>query len=94
MNKIAELLKKLNSIYLKKYEGKLFVLLLTGISDNSYAVMLLNRGNKKQKMIARWNEIGLPEGEALVRDIWKRKDLGIFNNYFDALVLLDISPVS
>ena len=33
MNKIAELLKKLNSIYLKKYEGKLFVLLLTGISD-------------------------------------------------------------
>ena len=33
LNKIAELLKKLNSIYLKKYEGKLFVLLLTGISD-------------------------------------------------------------
>lgn len=33
LNKIAELLKKLNNIYLKKYEGKLFVLLLTGISD-------------------------------------------------------------
>ena len=34
LNKIAELLKNLNSIYLKKYEGKLFVLLLSGISDD------------------------------------------------------------
>ena len=34
LNKIAELLQKLNSIYLKKYEGKLFVLLLSGISDD------------------------------------------------------------
>ena len=34
LNKIAELLEKLNSIYLKKYEGKLFVLLLSGISDD------------------------------------------------------------
>ena len=34
LNKIAELLKNLNNIYLKKYEGKLFVLLLSGISDD------------------------------------------------------------
>ena len=34
LNKIAELLKNLNSIYLKKYEGKLFILLLSGISDD------------------------------------------------------------
>ena len=34
LTKIAELLEKLNSIYLKKYEGKLFVLLLSGISDD------------------------------------------------------------
>ena len=34
LNKIAELLEKLNSIYLKKYEGKLFVLLLSWISDD------------------------------------------------------------
>ena len=33
LTKIAELLEKLNNIYLKKYEGKLFVLLLSGISD-------------------------------------------------------------
>ena len=54
--------------------------------DNSYAVMLLNRGNKKQKMIARWKEIGLPDGEALVRDLWARKDLGIYNDSFDETV--------
>ena len=34
LTKIAELLKNLNSVYLKKYEGKLFVLLLSGISDD------------------------------------------------------------
>ena len=34
LNKIAELLEKLNSIYIKKYEGKLFVLLLSWISDD------------------------------------------------------------
>ena len=34
LTKVAELLEKLNSIYLKKYEGKLFVLLLSGISDD------------------------------------------------------------
>jgi len=33
LTKIAELLKNLNSIYLNKFEGKLFVLLLSGISD-------------------------------------------------------------
>ena len=33
LNKIVELLNKLNNIYLKKYEGKLFVL-LSGISDD------------------------------------------------------------
>ena len=56
------------------------------LSDNSYAVMLLNRGKRKEKMIARWNEIGLPEGEAFVRDLWARKDLGVYTNYFSAIV--------
>ena len=68
------------------------------LSDNSYAVMLLNRGNRKEKMIVRWNEIGLPEGEAIVRDLWERKDLGIYLDSFSAIVeshssyLLKITP--
>ena len=68
------------------------------LSDNSYAVMLLNRGTKKREMIARWKEIGLPEGEAVVRDLWARKDLGTFTDSFSATVephssyLLKITP--
>jgi len=37
-------------------------------------------------MIARWKEIGLPAGDALVRDIWARKDLGVFTDSFTATV--------
>ena len=68
------------------------------LSDNSYAVMLLNRGTSKAEMIARWKEIGLPEGEAVVRDLWARKDVGTFTNSFSATVgphssyLLKITP--
>ena len=54
--------------------------------DNSYGVMMLNRGNKKENMIVRWKEIGLSEGEAFVRDLWERKDLGIFIDSFSASV--------
>ena len=28
----------------------------------------------------------LPEGEAFVRDLWERKDLGIYNNSFSRYV--------
>ncbi len=68
------------------------------LSDNSYAVMLLNRGDTKSEMIARWSEIGLPTGEAVVRDLWARKDLGTFTDSFSATVdphssyLLKITP--
>ena len=56
------------------------------LSDDSYAVILLNRGGVKSEMIARWKEIGLPAGDALVRDIWARKDLGVFTDSFTATV--------
>ena len=68
------------------------------LSDNSYAVMLLNRGSIKSEMIARWKEIGLPEGDAVVRDLWKKEDLGTFTDSFTATVnphssyLLKITP--
>ena len=68
------------------------------LSDNSYAVMLLNRGAQKNEMIARWNEIGLPAGKSVVRDLFARKDLGEFTDSFTATVephssfLLKITP--
>jgi hypothetical protein len=54
------------------------------LSDNSYAVMLLNRGTRKSKMIARWKEIGLPAGNALARDLFARKDQ--ISPYFSFLI--------
>ena len=56
------------------------------LSDKSYAVILANRGTVKSEMIARWKEIGLPEGDATVRDIWARKDLGTFTDEFKVTV--------
>ena len=56
------------------------------LSDNSYAVMLLNRGTRKSNMIARWKEIGLPAGNALVRDLFARKDLGTFTDSYTTTV--------
>ena len=64
--------------YLEVWAGKL--------SGNSYAVMLVNRSKIKADMIARWEEIGLPKGEAVVRDLWARKDLGTFTDSFTASV--------
>lgn len=55
-------------------------------SDDSYAVMLLNRGNAEADMIARWEEIGLPKGEATVRDLYEKKDLGDFTDSFEATI--------
>jgi alpha-galactosidase len=68
------------------------------LSDDSYAVMLLNRGDVSSKMYARWEEIGLPKGDAVVRDLWARKDLGTYTDEFSATVeghssfLLKITP--
>ena len=64
--------------YLEVWAGKL--------NGNSYAVMLVNRGKIKADMIARWEEIGLPKGEAVVRDLWAREDLGTFTDSFTATV--------
>ena len=60
--------------------------------------MLLNRGSAKAKMAANWKEIGLPEGDAVVRDLWKREDIGTFTDKFEATIdshssmLLKITP--
>ena len=56
------------------------------LSGDSFAVILLNRGNVKSEMIARWSEIGIPEGDAVVRDIWAKKDLGTFTDSFSTTV--------
>jgi len=50
----------------------------------SQAVLLLNRGNSNDDQITvKWSDIGFPtDHSALVRDLWARKDLGIFTGNF------------
>ena len=60
--------------------------------------MLMNRGDIKSEMITGWSEIGLPEGDGVVRGLLTREDLGLFTNLFNATVdlltsyLLKITP--
>ena len=63
--------------------------------------MLLNRGTVAADMIARWKEIGLPEGEeAIVRDLYEKQNIGIFVDSFGvnvkphACYLLKISTLN
>ena len=48
------------------------------LSDNSYAVLLLNKGSFKNNIEITWEEIGFNSVKAKIRDLWERKDLGIY----------------
>ena len=71
------------------------------LSNNSQAVLLLNRGNiGSEPITVKWTDIGLPaDKSALVRDLWARKDLGTFTGSYKSddipahsVVMLKITP--
>jgi alpha-galactosidase len=68
------------------------------LEDGSLAVGLFNRGEGVVKVTALWDDLGI-SGKKLVRDLWRQKDLGKFNNNFSStvprhgVVLLRIQPV-
>ena len=68
------------------------------LEDGSLAVGLFNRGEGEVKVSALWNDLGI-SGKKLVRDLWRQKDLGKFNNNFSSavqrhgVVLLKIMPL-
>ncbi len=54
------------------------------LSGGSQAVVLLNRADSNNDQITvKWSDIGFPvDHPAVVRDLWTRKDIGIFmGNY-------------
>jgi alpha-galactosidase len=51
---------------------------------NTRAVFLLNGRSSAANITVNWSQIGLPSGNATVRDLWTRTDLGTFNNSFTA----------
>ena len=69
------------------------------LSDGSYAVLLLNKGSLTNKLKINWNEIGFNNTKAKIRDLWKRKNLGIFKNQYKTILkshtsqLLKITPI-
>ena len=69
------------------------------LSDGSYAVLFLNRGTFTNEIEVNWKEIGFNNTQAKLRDLWEKKDLGIFNNGYKvslkshASQLLKIIPI-
>ncbi len=71
------------------------------LSNNSHAVVLLNRGNiGSEPITVKWTDIGIPaDHAATVRDLWARKDLGKFTGSFTSpnitvhsVMMLKITP--
>ncbi|MBI4586129.1 MAG: NPCBM/NEW2 domain-containing protein [Planctomycetes bacterium] len=56
------------------------------MEDGSKAVGLFNRGEMEAAVAARWGDLGV-EGKQRVRDLWRQKDLGVFEGQFQAPVL-------
>jgi len=70
------------------------------LSGGSQAVVLLNRAdNGSESITVKWNDIGFPvDHSALVRDLWARKDIGIFTGNYtspkidsNAVMMLNIT---
>jgi len=69
------------------------------LSGGSSAVILFNRSPSAANLTANWAQIGLPSNSrGLVRDLWKRTDLGTFTGSFSAnvdghgVVMVKITP--
>ena len=55
------------------------------MEDGSKAAGLFNRGENESRVTARWADLDV-EGKQKVRDLWRQKDLGIFEGQFQAAV--------
>ena len=68
------------------------------LEDGSSAVGLFNRGRTPAKVRADWGNLKI-SGKQLVRDLWRQKDLGMFESEFETevpphgVVLIRVSPV-
>jgi alpha-galactosidase len=60
--------------------------------DGYRAVLLLNQPEGVTATVhLTWSELGLQSGNATVRDLWRRKDLGVFSSGYTATLLNDTS---
>jgi alpha-galactosidase len=58
------------------------------MEDGSKAAGLFNVTDSiTRKLTVKWSELGI-SGKYIVRDLWRQKDIGIFDNEFSA----DVKP--
>jgi alpha-galactosidase len=55
------------------------------LADGSLAVGLFNRDEMDMKVSVSWGELGV-HGRHKVRDLWRQKELGAFDNDFSSVV--------
>lgn len=55
------------------------------LEDGSKAVGLFNLGDSENEVTATWADLGI-SGKCAVRDLWRQKDLGLFEREFQARV--------
>jgi alpha-galactosidase len=67
------------------------------MEDGRKAVGLFNRGPRQADVTVKWSDLGIT-GKKIVRDLWRQKDLGTFDEQFSApvgrhgVVLLSVRP--
>jgi len=55
-------------------------LMVKPLEDRSHALGLCNAGDSPVQITAKWEDLGLT-GKQRVRDLWRQKDLGIFDEF-------------
>ncbi len=55
------------------------------MEDGSKAIGLFNRGEHETEVTAHWSDLGI-HGRHTVRDLWRQKNLGVFDREFHASV--------
>ncbi|MCX6996760.1 MAG: putative Ig domain-containing protein [Kiritimatiellaeota bacterium] len=55
------------------------------MEDGSRAVGLFNRGAQAARVAAPWSDLGL-SGRQRVRDLWRQRDVGVFEGRFETVV--------
>ncbi|MGE4488218.1 MAG: hypothetical protein AB7E95_01590 [Kiritimatiellales bacterium] len=53
------------------------------LANGTKAIGLFNRNDTPQTVTLNWSDAGL-EGEQTFRDLWRQKDIGIFDQKFSA----------
>jgi len=57
------------------------------LSGGAWAVCLFNRGSTSANVEVLWADLGLKEERMKVRDLWARRDLGVFDKGYSVSVL-------